>query len=103
MGVKQQPQDQVHIEKCIKFCADVEAFFTESNKKADERDANNAASGSKTKTPRIGYVDAVLTIAEKSNIEPDLAASYISPDIKQKLAAEWETRHRLPKKSRLPF
>jgi hypothetical protein len=103
MGAKQLPQDQVHIENCTRFCADVEALILESNQKADERDAASLAAGRKTKTPRIGYVDAVLVIAERRKIEPDLAASYISPEIKQKLAMEWEAKHRLPKKARLPF
>jgi hypothetical protein len=104
MGARQQlPQDQLHIENCTRFCADVEALIAESDKKADERDAANAAAGRKNKTPRIGYVEAVLVIAERRKIEPDLAASYISPEIKQKLALEWESKHRLPKKARLPF
>ena len=103
MGVRQLPQDALHIENCTRFCGDVEALIAESNKKADERDAANAASGNKSKTPRIGYVEAVLVVAERRHIEPDLAASYISPDIKQKLAIEWESKHRLPKKARLPF
>jgi hypothetical protein len=103
MGARQLPQDALHIENCTKFCADVEALVAESNKKADERDAANEASGNNSKTPRIGYVEAVLEIAERRKIEPDFAASYISPDIKGKLAIEWESRHRLPKKARLPF
>ena len=103
MGAKQLPQDQVHIENCTRFCAEVEALIIESNKKADERDAANAAAGCKTKTPRIGYVDAVLVIAERRKIEPESAGSYISPEIKQKLAMEWEAKHRLPKRARLPF
>lgn len=103
MAVRQLPQDQAHIENCTRFCADVEALITESNKKADERDTANASNGIKTKTPRIGYVEAVLVIAERRKIEPDFAASYLSADIKQKLSLEWEAKHRLPKKGRLPF
>jgi hypothetical protein len=103
MGVRQLPQDQLHIENCTQFCAEVEALIKQSNLMADERDIANAASGRKTKTPRLEYIEAVLVIAERRRIEPDLAASYISPDIKQKLTVEWEDRHRLPRKARLPF
>ncbi len=99
MAVKQLPQDQLHIENCTRFCADVEALIAESNRKADEREEN--AGG--RKTSRLGYVEAVLVIAERRHIEPDLAASYVSPEIKQKMALEWENKHMLPKKARLPF
>jgi hypothetical protein len=99
MGVRQLPQDQLHIENCTQFCAEVEALIKESNRKADEREQN--AGG--RKTSRLGYVEAVLVIAERRHIEPDLAASYVSPEIKQKMAMEWENKHMLPKKARLPF
>ena len=103
MGVKNLPQDQLHIQNCVSFCDEVEALITESNKKADERDEYAAASGNKQKTPRLGYVQAVLAIAEKRRIEPEYAASYLNPSIKQKLQLEWESNHMIQKSAKLPF
>ena len=101
MAVRQLPQDALYIENCTRFCADVETLITESNKKSDKRDAENSTGH---KTSRLGYVDAVLIVADRRKIEPDLAASYVSPEIKQKMAREWEDRHCLKKKTnRLPF
>jgi hypothetical protein len=100
MGVKQLPQDALHTENCAHFCADVEALIAESNKKADEREA---ADPTGRRTLRLGYVEAVLVIAERRHIEPDLAASYVSPGIKQKMAMEWENKHMIPRKARLPW
>ena len=95
---KTLPQDQYHIELCTQFCADVEALITESNKKADDRVVKSGKP-----TNRLGYVDAVLIIAERRKIEPDLAAAYLNPDIKQKMQQEWENKHMLPKTAKLPF
>jgi hypothetical protein len=95
---KNLPQDQYHIELCTQFCADVEALINESNKKADERVAKAGKA-----TTRLGYVDAVLIVAERRKIEPDLAAAYLNPEIKQKMQQEWENKHMLPKSARLPF
>ena len=95
---KTLPQDQYHIENCARFCADVEALISDSNKKADDRVASTGRP-----TARLGYVDAVLIVAERRKIEPDLAAAYLSPDIKQKMQSEWENKHMLPKTARLPF
>ena len=95
---KALPQDQFHVEKCIKFCEDVELLIAESSKKADEREAHTGKP-----TSRLSYVDAVLIVAERSKIEPDLAAIYLNPVIKQKMQAEWENKHMLPKSARLPF
>ena len=95
---KTLPQDQYHIELCTQFCADVEALITESNKKADDRVAKSGKP-----TNRLGYVDAVLIIAERRKIEPDLAAAFCSPDIKMKMTVEWESKHMIPKTGRLPF
>ena len=103
MGVKNLPQDQLHIQNCVSFCDEVEALIATSNKKADERDEFSLANGNKQKTPRLGYVQAVLIIAERRRIEPEYAASYLNPQIKQKLQDEWEINHMLQKSARLPF
>ena len=95
---KTLPHDQFHIDLCTAFCADVETLITESNKKADEREAKTGKS-----TSRLGYVEAVLTVAERRKIEPDLAAAYVNPEIKRKMQFEWENKHMLPKTARLPF
>jgi len=98
MGKALQPQDQFHVENCIKFCEAVEELIATSNVKADEREL---ATGKPT--PRLGYVEAVLTIAERFKIEPDFAASYVNPEIKLKMQSEWEHKHMLPKSAKLPF
>jgi hypothetical protein len=99
MAVRQQlPQDALHIENCTRFCAEVEALIRENDKKADEREAEHGC-----KTSRLGYVDAVLIIADRRKIEPDLAASYLSPTIKEKMGREWQDRHMILRRNRLPF
>lgn len=95
---KALPQDQFHVEKCIKFCDEVEALVNESNQKADDRELATGKASS-----RLAYVDAVLIVAERSKIEPDLAAIFLNPVIKQKMQNEWENKHMLPKSARLPF
>lgn len=95
---KALPQDQFHVEKCIAFCEAVEALIFDSNMKADEREASTGKP-----TSRLSYIDAVLIIAERQKIEPDLAATYINPVIKRKMQSEWENKHMLPKSARLPF
>lgn len=98
MGARQLSQDQYHIETCSRFCADVEALVQESNKKADDREK---ATG--RPTVRLNYIEAVLVVAERRKIEPDLAAAYLNPEIKEKLRIEYENRHMLPKSAKLPF
>jgi hypothetical protein len=92
------PQDQFHVEKCIVFCEQVEALIVASNLKADERETSTGKP-----TSRLGYVDAVLIVAERQKIEPDLAALYLSPSIKQQMQLEWENRNLLPRTAKLPF
>lgn len=74
--------DQYHIEICSNFCAEVETLVS---------------------TNRLSYVDAVLIIADRRKIEPDLAAKYINPDIMSNMQAEWETKNMLAKTAKLPF
>ncbi len=47
------------------------------------------------------YLDAVVDISEELNIEPQLAAKYISKPIKEKLRIEGEEINLLPKTPRL--
>ena len=95
---KSLPQDQYHIQNCTAFCEDVETLIAESNKQADDR---VAATGKPT--TRLTYVEAVLEVAERRKVEPDLAAAYVSPEIKEKMQSEWENKHMLPKSAKLPF
>ena len=98
MGVpKSYSQDKFHIETCTKFCSEVESLITTSNKQADE-----AAMHGRNR-PRLRYVDSVLMIAEKWNIEEALAATYLSPDIKDKIRVEAEARNSIPRSASLPF
>ena len=45
------------------------------------------------------YIDAVLYICEKSNIEPKVAAKYLSKPIIEKIGIEGRDMNLLPKKS----
>lgn len=47
------------------------------------------------------YLDAVVDISEELNIEPQLAAKYISKPIKEKLRIEGEEINLLPKTPKL--
>lgn len=101
MGISKQhlpPQDSFHIANCMSFCNEVETLIAASNKKADEREENT-----NRKTLRLGYVEAVLVVAEKRRIEPDLAAAYLNPEIKSKLRKEWEQKNMIHQKAKLPF
>src|SRR4051812_41705822 len=91
-------QDAIHIENCTRFCEEVEQLIDISNKQAAEREAKTGK-----KTSKLGYVEAVLVVAEKRRIEPDLAAAYLNPEIKEKLRFEYEDRHMLPRSAKLPF
>lgn len=85
MGVpKSFPQDQLHIENCTKFCSEVEALIQTSNRQTDEANANGS------RRPRMTYIQTVLTVAENRGIEEAMAASYLSPDIKDKIRIEAE-------------
>ena len=48
-----------------------------------------------------GYLDAVVDISEEMNIEPQLAAKYISKPIKERLRIEGEHINLLPKTPKL--
>jgi hypothetical protein len=47
------------------------------------------------------YLDAVVDISEEMNIEPQLAAKYISKPIKERLRIEGEQINLLPKTPKL--
>lgn len=47
------------------------------------------------------YLDAVVDISEEMNIEPQLAAKYISKPIKERLRREGEQINLLPKTPKL--
>lgn len=95
----QQPQDALHIQKCQEFCDAVEALIQDSESRAKEIELANDS----RKAIRLTYIDAVLTVAERLKIDPDLAAAYLNPRIKEQLRAEYESRHMLPKTAKLPF
>ena len=48
------------------------------------------------------YIDSVLAICEKHNIEPKVAAKLITKPIKEKIEAEGRDYNLLPKVSTLP-
>jgi len=49
-----------------------------------------------------GYIDAVLELCEKHNIEPQLAAKFLSKPIVEKLHLEGQKTNILPRSSKLP-
>ena len=55
------------------------------------------------KANRLSYIDAIIHICEKNNIEVEDAKKYISPIIKDKLEAEARKLNFLPRGNELPF
>ena len=98
MAAKQLPHDKLHFDNCAAFCADVETLVRESNTLADEHETLTGKT-----TLRIKYIEAVLEIADKRKIEPEFAAEYLNPEIKEHLRTEYEHRHMLPRTATLPF
>jgi len=49
------------------------------------------------------YIDAVLSICESNNIEPAIAAKYLSKPIIEKIQAEGESLNLLPTTAKLPI
>jgi len=50
-----------------------------------------------------GYIEAILEICEKCNIEPQVAAKFLTKPIIEKIQAEGEDFNLLPKGARLPI
>ena len=49
------------------------------------------------------YIDAVLQLCDKHNIEPQVAAKIISRPIKEKIESEGRDSNLLPSVTKLPF
>tara|TARA_R100000005_G_C4991053_1_gene198443 strand:+ start:1957 stop:2175 length:219 start_codon:yes stop_codon:yes gene_type:complete len=49
------------------------------------------------------YIDAVLQLCDKHNIEPQVAAKIISKPIKEKIESEGRDSNLLPSVTKLPF
>lgn len=52
---------------------------------------------------RVSYIDSVIAVCEQFGIEPQMAAKFLSKPIIQKIKAEGQELHLLPKKTRLPL
>ena len=52
---------------------------------------------------KISYMDAIIEVCERNNIELEEVKKYVSPAIKDKLEAEARNLNYLPKVSSLPF
>tara|TARA_R100001015_G_C4496205_1_gene72211 strand:- start:221 stop:439 length:219 start_codon:yes stop_codon:yes gene_type:complete len=50
-----------------------------------------------------GYIEAVLELCEKNNIEPQVAAKFLTQPIIEKLENEGQESNLLPKGARLPL
>jgi DNA-directed RNA polymerase subunit K/omega len=51
---------------------------------------------------KLSYMDSVLHICEEHNIDPLDVSKYLKPEIKQKIEAEAQNLHFLPKGNELP-
>ena len=49
------------------------------------------------------YIEATLTMCEKYEIEPQIAAKFLTKPIIEKIQKEGESGNLLPKKSKLPI
>ena len=52
---------------------------------------------------KISYMDAIIEVCERNNIELEEVKKYVSPSIKDKLEAEARQLNYLPKLNSLPF
>jgi len=52
---------------------------------------------------KISYMDAIIEVCERNNIELEEVKKYVSPAIKDKLEAEARNLNYLPKLNSLPF
>ncbi len=77
-------QDDMFLEKSIKFCQEIEDLI-------------------KNSIIPISYMDAVIELSDRREIETDLAASYLSDYIKQKIQKEAEDLNFFEKTASLPF
>ena len=50
-----------------------------------------------------GYIEAVLELCEEKNIEPQVAAKFLTQPIIEKIQTEGEDSNLLPKGARLPI
>ena len=55
------------------------------------------------KETKLSYMDAIMYIVEKNNLEVEDIVKYISPVIKNKLEAEAMDLHLLPRGGQLPI
>lgn len=55
------------------------------------------------KKKSCSYMDAVLQICEKHNIDPSYIAKHLSKPVVEKIKAEAQSLNFLPKSSRLPI
>ena len=52
---------------------------------------------------KISYMDAIIEVCDRNNIELEEVKKYVSPAIKDKLEAEARQLNYLPKLNSLPF
>lgn len=52
---------------------------------------------------KISYMDAIIEVCERNNIDLEEVKKYVSPAIKDKLEAEARQLNYLPKLNSLPF
>ena len=52
---------------------------------------------------RDGYLDAIVSLCDKMNLDPKYVAKHLSEPIKEKLQIEGQEINLLPKSSKLPI
>ena len=52
---------------------------------------------------RMGVMEAVIYLADEHSIEPEFAADLLNADLKQKVLAEAQNLHLLPRSASLPL
>ena len=50
-----------------------------------------------------GYIEAIITLCENNNIEPQVAAKFLTKPIIEKLQTEGQDSNLLPRGARLPL
>lgn len=69
-------------EDSIKFCTSIEALIAEH---------------------RMGYMDAIIHLCEKTSIEPEMAATLLNPVIREYVRQEATSLNMIRKTVSLPF
>jgi hypothetical protein len=74
--------EQLQIEDAAQFCSDVESLVTGN---------------------RMGYMDSILHLCQTRNMEPEMAATLLSPAIREHIRREATRLNMIRRTASLPF